>query len=134
MKILFVCRANIGRSQAAMAFYNLKYPGMANSAGTLVDNPNEQLKQRSGATNIILVMKEYGIDMSEYTRKQLEQPMFDGYNKIIVMAEPETIPKWLLKSDKMILWQVTDPKGQSIEETREIAATIKARVDSIDNN
>ena len=132
MKILFVCRANVGRSQAAMAFYNLKHPGKADSAGTLVDVPGEQLKQRGGAANIISVMNGYGVDMSEYMRRQIDEVVADGYDKIIVMAEPETIPKWLLTNDKTVLWAVSDPKGQSVERTREIAAGIKARVDSLD--
>ena len=131
MRILFVCRANVGRSQAAMAFYNLKHTGGADSAGTIVDIPGEQLKQRSGAANIITVMNEYGVDMSEYTRRQLDQAMLNNYDEIIVMAEPETIPKWLLISKKSVFWDMPDSKGQTLERTREITADIKAGIDSL---
>lgn len=131
MKILFVCRANVGRSQAAKAFYNLKHPGMADSAGTLVDIPGQQLRQRPGAFNIISVMSEYGVDMSKYTRQQTDKAMLKSYDKVIVMAEPETIPEWLLSNDKTVLWDVSDPKGQSLERTREIVEDIRAKVDAV---
>lgn len=100
MKVLFICRANVGRSQAAMELYNQLYPGNADSAGTIVDNPGERLIDRKGAVNIIEVMREDGIDMSDNTRKQLDISMVNQYDKLIVMAEKDTIPEWLKKSPR----------------------------------
>ena len=134
MKLLFVCRANIGRSQAAMAFYNLKHPGLASSAVTVVDVSGEQLQCRIGAANIVTVMKEYGVDMSEYQRQQINIQILNDYDKIVLMAEPETIPDWLRNCDKVITWNVPDPKGQTLERTRAITADIKQKVDNLNSN
>ena len=131
MKILFVCRANIGRSQAAMGFYNQLFPGQSDSAGTIVDNPGEILSSRNGATNIIAVMKEQCVDMSANTRTQLTERMLEDYEKVIVMAEPETIPAWLLKNPKTTVWTIIDPKDQSMEVTRHRVSEIKSKVDEL---
>jgi arsenate reductase len=132
MKTLFVCRANVGRSQAAMELYNLKFPGRASSAGTIVDMPGELLKYRPGAENIINAMREYGLDMSENKRSQLRQSDLEQYDQIVVMAEPETVPDWLAKNLKTLVWDIPDPKDQTLERTREIVADIKARIDSLE--
>ena len=120
MKVLFICRANVGRSQVAMELYNQLHPGDADSAGTIVDNPGERLIDRKGAVNIIEVMREDGIDMSNNTRKQLDISMVSQYDKLVVMAEEDTIPEWLKKEPKATVWTIQDPKNQDVETTRSI--------------
>ena len=128
MKVLFVCRANVGRSQAAMEFYNQLVPGYGASAGTIVDKSGEKLKERFGAEHIITVMKEHGSDMSENIRTQITQKMLNDYDKVIVMAEPNTVPNWLSDNPKVITWTIEDAKDKPLEKTREIALEIKLRV------
>lgn len=133
MKILFICRANTGRSQVAEALYNnLTNSNIGESAGINVDNPGQKLSDREGAVNIIEVMREYGIDMSNNARKQLDDKMVDAYDKLIViMADPEIIPKWIKANPKTEVWAISDAKGQGLEATRGIVKQIKERVDTI---
>lgn len=44
MKILFVCRANVGRSQAAMGLYNATHQDTSESAGTITQFQGVALK------------------------------------------------------------------------------------------
>lgn len=131
MKVLFICRANVGRSQAAMELYNQLHPGDADSAGTIVDNPGEKLIDRKGAVNIIEVMREDGIDMSNNIRKQLDISMVDQYDKLVVMAEEDTIPEWLKKEPKTITWIIQDPKDQDIETTRSIVNQLRELIQAL---
>ncbi len=128
MKILFVCRANTGRSQAGMALYNQIHPGDADSAGTIVDNPGERLGDRIVAKNIVQVMLEHGIDISENTRTQISEDMIDRYDKVIVMAELNTMPEWLKDSQKTEIWTIQDAKDQDIETTRRIVNEIEDKI------
>lgn len=114
-----------------MEFYNQLKPGKGASAGTLVDHPGEKLKDRFGATTIVDVMKEHGVDMTENERTQITESMLENYDKIIVMAEPETIPTWLVSYPKTVIWTIEDAKGQSIQKTREITREIKKRVEEL---
>jgi len=101
MKILFVCRGNVGRSTMAAALFT-KYSGIkAFSAGTKVlENENQKIKEIPLAEPVIRFMKKEGINVAENTRTQLTLEMIPEFDKIIVMAEPETIPEYLSKSDK----------------------------------
>ena len=131
MNVLFICQANIGRSQAAMEFYNQLVPGKGASAGTLVDLPGQRIGDRPGAANAILVMKEHGVEMSDNTRRQVTEDMLADYDKIIVMAKPETVPDWLQRSPKTEIWTVGDPKGKNLDEVRETFKLIKLKVENL---
>jgi protein-tyrosine-phosphatase len=131
MKILFICQANVGRSQAAMELYRL-YGGEAESAGTKVDTPGMILADRPGAATIVQIMHEdYGIDMMHNVRKQLDETLARPFDKLVVMAELETIPKWLLHDPRAVFWKVNDPKGQDTDTTRRIVHEIKQKIDTL---
>lgn len=128
MAILFVCRANVGRSQAAMALYNQIHPNESESAGTIVQEPEIPLKNREKAENIILAASEQGVDISQNNPRQITESLLDRFEKIIVMAEPETIPDWLRSNPKTIIWTIQDAKDQDLETTRRIVEQIKEKV------
>ncbi|MDB5167520.1 MAG: Protein-tyrosine-phosphatase [Candidatus Saccharibacteria bacterium] len=132
MKILFVCRANVGRSQMAAAFYN-KFTGThdADSAGTKVDVPGETLLERfnrNEQTYTLGIMEHDGIDISNSKRTQLTQDMLDHYDTIINMSELENTPDWLSTNPKYIYWEVTDPGARSREATIIAKDIIKEKV------
>lgn len=131
MKVLFVCRANVGRSQMAAAFYNELDPGNAFSAGTIVDEPGQLLKDRPGAANAITAMQEEVIDIAHNRRRQLEPKGLSGYDRIVVLAEPESVPDWLSLAPNAEFWEVDDPKGQDMETTRKIRDHIRCLVDDL---
>jgi arsenate reductase len=136
MKILFVCRGNVGRSQMAEAiFRQLNDKHEVLSAGTKVVSPTtgesrhgQMLKDTKGAENVILVLKEKGIDVSEKLRTQLDQKLVEWADKIVCMAETDTIPEYLSKSPKVIYWKIVDPKGTAFEAHKEIMEQIRGLV------
>src|SRR5689334_3157555 len=120
MKVLFVCRANVGRSQMAEGLYNKRIPGGSDSAGTIVENEIEKLKDRFSAINAVKVMQEIGVDMGDNTRTQVTAEMLDNYDKIIVMAEPENIPDYIKNHPNFEYWEIEDAKDKSLDITRRI--------------
>jgi protein-tyrosine-phosphatase len=129
MKVLFVCRGNVGRSQMAAALFN-KYSGEeAFSAGTKVfDKEGEKLKEISLAEPVIRFMKKEEIDIAENARTQLTPSMLKDFDKIIVMAEHETIPEYLYKSNKAEFWDIEDPKGMPDKGFEKIISQIKSKL------
>lgn len=134
MKVLFVCRANSGRSQIAMELYNRMHPGEAHSAGTDVDVPGQHLKYRETATAGILAMYKLGIDMSENPRTQLTEQMLSVYDMIVVLAEPEAIPHYLYDAPNVKIYTVEDTRYKSPEKVWEICREIWRIVQEVSNS
>ena len=49
----------------------------------------------------------------------------------LVMAEPDTWPDFLKKSDKIIYWDIEDPKEKGIEVHRRVRDEIKSKVEEL---
>ncbi len=135
MKILFVCRGNVARSQIAEVL--LKNRGgnsfTVSSAGTKLSGPEQPLEELRPALNEVLgVMKEIGIDMSQNIRKQITEEMVLEADKIIlVVDERDPIPDFLKNSHKIVVnWHVLDPKGKDLDFTRSVRNQISDLVDS----
>jgi arsenate reductase (thioredoxin) len=133
MKVLFVCTQNVGRSQMAAALYNtLSQDGHADAVGTKVDEPGQTIGERAkasqGAWNVLSVMNEIGMDLYHRKRRKLTEAMLDEYDQIIVMAEPETIPKYLHNHTRALYWDIPDPRLRGIDATRETRDELKRKV------
>lgn len=129
MKILFVCKGNVGRSQMAAALFN-KYSGIkAFSAGTKVfEKEGQKLKEIPLAEPVIRFMKKEQIDIAENVRTQLTPEMVKEFDKIITMAESETIPEYLSKSNNAEFWDIEDPGGMDNNGYEKIISQIKSKI------
>ncbi len=129
MKVLFVCRGNVGRSQMAVALFD-KYSGeKAFSAGTKVfEKEGQKLKDIPLAEPVIRFMKKENIDVAENARTQLAPIMIEEFDKVIIMAESETIPEYLFQSKKAEFWDIEDPKGMNDKGYEKIISQIRNKV------
>lgn len=133
MKVLFVCKYNRGRSQMAAAFFNQHAKnGHADSAGTQAETAGDTLAKRAeesqGARNVLNVMTEKGHDLSQNVQDQLTEEMLNNYDKVIVMAEQDSIPDYLKSSNKFVYWRIEDPAKKTIEDTRKTRDMIEQKV------
>jgi arsenate reductase len=128
MKVLFICRANVGRSQMAPAFFNtLSTKHHAIGAGTHVgDNEGLPLQEL-----VIKCMAELGYDLSKKKRRQLTPEIAHEAHKIIVMNEKDDLPPYLNDSPKLIFWDVEDAKGTSYDFHVKIRDQIRGLVEEL---
>jgi len=129
MKILFICKGNVGRSQIAEGLFNKYIKGdyESVSAGIKISGEEDYLRDLP-AENIIAVMKEEGVDVSGNFRKQLHDFFITDADKIfLIIDENDPTPDFIKDNNKnkIIRWNVPDPKGEDLEKTREIKDQIK---------
>lgn len=55
--------------------------------------------------------------------------MINNYDKIIVMAEPETWPDYLKNNRRVEYWQIEDPKGTDLETHRKVRDKIINKIE-----
>lgn len=128
-KILFICEGNVGRSQMAEAFYNHYTKSIdASSAGT---NPKTPEKYIHPTKEIIAVMKEEGIDISNKKVKTINKDLIEEKEKIYILCNKILCPDYLLKLDNLIFWEIDDPYKVNLEGTRKIKELIKLKILSI---
>ncbi len=100
------------------------------SAGTNVfEKENEKLKDIPLAEPVIRFMKAEWIDVSENERTQITPELATQFEKIIVMAEPEHIPEYLLNNTKVEIREVLDPKWMDDAGYIEVIKEIKNRLE-----
>ena len=120
---LFVCVHNAGRSVMAEAFTNSLANGKAEgiSAGTI--------PQGAPHPEVVLAMKEVGIDVSEHMGRMLDDALVSSADRVFTMGcavDDAACPAILYTQVED--WALPDPKGKPIEEVRAIRDEIRARV------
>jgi arsenate reductase len=130
MKVLFICKGNIGRSQMARALFDKFSKEKSDSAGTKVplEAINSNLGDFSPAENVIKVMKEEGIDLTQKRPKQLTKILVDSSQIIISLTSKEDLPDFLEENKKVKYFELDNPKGYDLENTRRVKNQIKVLV------
>jgi protein-tyrosine-phosphatase len=115
MRLLFVCHANVARSQIAAALCTSYAPQVvAASAGVQVDEPGETLEhllERGSQHNpyVIRTMNRLGLDISKSRRTQLRRAMLKSYDYVISMVERRLAPEYLVAAPNTLHWDIPDP-------------------------
>lgn len=137
MKILFICKGNVGRSQMAeflaKKIYADKNSDEFISAGIKISGAEEPIGNlMPGIKEVLDVMLEEGVDVSGAIRKQLTEEMVNNSDKIVTLLEEgDELPEYLANSPKLLKWIVGDPKGKDLNETRKIKDQIKLLISNI---
>src|SRR5438309_11455948 len=107
MKLLFVCYANVGRSQVAQTYFATLSKHHSDSAGIAVNEriaamklPSRKLKDNLNQRSVEYVRREFGLDITEKEKQQLTPEMIDTSDLTIVITEKERWPGYLKEGGK----------------------------------
>ena len=139
-KVLFVCNANVVRSQMAQAFYNhFTKTQNADSAGvnaekyptakipTVADFDAHLVAKNLDPLAFIDLMREKGIEVGASQRTQLTKDMLCDYDLVVNIANRSQTPDWL-KGDNVVWWKIEDPHAESRELAELACDEIEKRV------
>ncbi len=120
MKILFLCVRNAGRSQMAEAFARRYAPEGCEifSAGS---EPASEVHPQ-----VVDAMKERGIDLSGKIPRGLETLPEGVFDLVVGMGCGDACPT--TRAKQIVQWEIPDPDGKSLEETRRIRNRIDLKV------
>lgn len=127
-KILFVCSANVGRSQMAESFYNSFTKSASAKSAAGYEDKREKYSYRAHP-KIISVMKEAGLDISKQRVKLLTKELVDEAEKIIVFCNLSKCPEYLQKSLKVLEISVKDP--YKIQENKEAFVVARDEIKTV---
>ena len=135
MKVLFLCKGNVGRSVFGEYLYNsLTDTKNAYSAGTQLSGPGESLQNLLPKTQFVVdSMKEEGIDVGKHVRRNVTEDMVKAADLLVDMAEPETVPDFVKTHPKRVMWTIDNPKGTPLSEHVRIKNEIKEKVENLVN-
>ena len=143
MKILFVCRANVGRSQVAQVCFNKLSRHTSESAGIAVDElmvklhlRGRKLKDvtsisRAAEYNLECIRNELGVDIADKERQQLTPQMVDEADLVVVIAEKEQWPDYLKEGGKIMFWDIPDGVGQDDAFVYDVFTQVRRKVEQL---
>jgi len=99
MKTLFICSANVWRSQIAEAYYNKFTNTTIWISSALIEDRREKYNYKPSKI-VIDIMKEDWIDISSQKIKLLTEEFCNNSDKIILLLEPDLEQK----SEFLINW------------------------------
>ena len=138
MKVLFVCYANVGRSQVAQAYFSTLSQHASDTAGIAVDElmakanlSSRKLKEVPTQRSVEYIGREFGVGISERERQQLTPALIDNADLVIVIAERERWPGYLKEGGKVVFWDIPDAVGQTDDFAYDVYRQVQLRVERL---
>jgi protein-tyrosine-phosphatase len=138
MKVLFICYANVGRSQVAHAHFEKLSKHDCESAGIAVNErltamklASRKLKDNPNQSSVRYIGRELGRDIGEKEKQQLIPEMITTADLVVVIAEKERWPGYLKECNKVLFWDIQDPVDMADESADEVYRQVQRRVEQL---
>ena len=138
MNVLFVCQANIGRSQVAQACFDQLSSHESSGAGMAVDKitangnwASKKIKDVPNPRSLEYIKREFGLDISDRERRQLTPEMMDEADLVVVINDKANWPDYVSEGGKVVFWDIRDGVGQADEAAYEISGQVRERVQEL---
>ena len=138
MKVLFVCQANIGRSQVAQTYFDQLSSHESSGAGMAVDEitangnwPSKKIKDVPNQRSAEYIKREFGVDIADRERRQLTPQLMDEADMVIVINEKTSWPDYVTEGGKVVFWDIQDGLGRGDEAINQIFRQVRQKVEAL---
>ncbi len=138
-KVLFVCFANMGRSQVARACFDQLSQHDSDSAGIGVDRiiarrnlPSRKVKDSgTDGRSVEYIRRAFGEDISDRERQQLTPEMVDAADLVVLIVEKDKWPDYLQEGGKVVFWDIPDAYGHDDNFAYDVHRQVQDRVEQL---
>ena len=136
MKVLFVCKANVGRSQVAQVRFEQlskheSYCAGIGVAESVAQRPSSKLKDIRNLRPVEYIKTKLGVDVSDRDRLQLTPGMIDEMDLAIIIHDKAEWPDYLHEGGKVVFWDVPDTPGMDDEAAGKLWDQVQLRVEEL---
>lgn len=138
MKVLFVCHANVGRSQVAQVYFDQLSSHQSSSAGMAVDEvnarrnlPSNKIKDVPNQGAAQYIKGEFGVDLGERERRQLSPQLIEEADLVVVINDKSLWPEYVVEGGKIVYWDIEEPLGQPDDAVLQIFSEVRRRVEDL---
>jgi protein-tyrosine-phosphatase len=137
MKVLFICYANVGRSQVAHAYFDTLSKHDSDSAGIAVDEiaamklASKKHKDNPTQRSVQYIRREFGVDIGEKEKQQLVPEMLVTADLAIVIAEKERWPGYLKEGGNVLFWDIQDPATMADDFAEDVYRQVQRSVEQL---
>ena len=136
MKVLFVCKANVGRSQVAQVRFEQlskheSYCAGIGVAESVAQRPSNKLKDIRNLRPVEYIKTRLGVDHSERDRLQLTPEMIDDMDLAIIIHDKAEWPDYLKEGANVVFWDIPDTPGLDDESAGKLWNQVQLRVEEL---
>jgi len=129
--ILFVCVGNVSRSQMAAAYFDMFTGGEHEVFGAGTHVGSEDGRQLRPDEYPVQCMREEGIDLSGRRVTQLTPELAERADLVVSLVGRNPLPDVMKNPQKLVVWDVPDPLGMSMDDFRGVRDQIKGLVEKL---
>ncbi len=136
MKVLFVCKANVGRSQVAQVRFEQlskheSYCAGIGVAESVSQRPSSKMKDIRNLRPVEYIKTRLGVDLSKRERLQLTPEMIDDIDLAIMIHDKAEWPDYLNEDSKVVFWDIPDTPGPDDESAGKLWDQVQLRVEEL---
>ena len=136
MKVLFVCKANVSRSQVAQVRFEQlskheSYCAGIGVAESVAQRPSSKLKDIRNLRPVEYIKTRLGVDHSERDRLQLTPEMIDDMDLAIIIHDKAEWPDYLKEGANVVFWDIPDTPGLDDESAGKLWDQVQLRVEQL---
>jgi arsenate reductase (thioredoxin) len=123
VNVLFVCVQNAGRSQMAETLFR-RLAGDEHDTRSAGSSPAAHVHPE-----VVDVIRELGVDLADRVPHRLERADAEWADVVVTMGCGDACP--YIPGKRYLDWELDDPAGKSLDETRAIRDEIASRIESL---
>ena len=104
---------------------------MGGEGRTVLQRVEDYPKENLTLPLLVDLMEREGMSIASGRTTQLTSELVDAADRVIVMAQREAWPPYLIEGERVTFWDIQDPVNVTAESAQEVIVRIKSEVEEL---